>query len=198
MPDVFASLINNGREERNLEYKRTMNWSDAVTKVKLVKSSIAMANLRDGGTIVFGIERQPDDSYSVAGMNRADYDSFKQDDVSVEVNNYAEPFIELNVLKVELDGMNFVLVQVREFVDLPIICKRDGAERLRSGAMYIRPRRKHETTELLSQVDMREILDLAVEKRVRSLYSQIERVGARLVFPQGNASKAFIEQLGEL
>ena len=58
MPDLVDSLISNGREERHVEFKRTMNWSDAGTKSKVVKSSIAMANLRDGGFIVFGIERQ--------------------------------------------------------------------------------------------------------------------------------------------
>ena len=121
MPDMFASLINSGREERNLEYKRTMNWSDASTKAKVVKSSIAMANLREGGTIVFGIERQVDDSYSAVGMKPDDYDSFRQDDVSVGVNNYADPFVELTVQKLELNGNRFVVIQVREFFDLPIM-----------------------------------------------------------------------------
>jgi hypothetical protein len=195
MLDTLASLINNGREERNLEFKRTMNWSDAATKAKVVKSSIAMANLRDGGTIVFGIERQADDSYVAAGMKQDDYDSFKQDEVSVEVNNYADPFVELDVLKTELNGKFFVLVQIREFVDLPIICKRDGAERLRSGAVYVRPRRKYESAELPSQTEMREILDVAVEKKVRNLYAQIDRVGGRLVFPQDPDSEAFTAQL---
>jgi predicted HTH transcriptional regulator len=198
MRDTFASLIVNGREERNLEFKRTMNWSDVATKAKVAKSSMAMANLRDGGTIVFGIERQADDSYIPVGMKQDDYDSFRQDDVSVEVNNYADPFIELDVHKEALDGKYFVLIQVREFVDLPIICKRDGADRLRSGAIYIRPRRKHETTELPSQIEMREILDLAVEKKIRSLYSQIDRVGAQLVFPEDRDAKAFADQLGGL
>jgi hypothetical protein len=195
MVDTLASLINNGREERNLEFKRTMNWSDAATKAKVVKSSIAMANLRDGGTIVFGLERQADDSYIQTGMNQADYDSFKQDDVSVEVNNYADPFVELDVLKEGLGGKLFVLLRIREFADLPIICKRDGAERLRSGAVYVRPRRKCESIELPSQAEMREILDLAAEKRVRSLYSQIDRIGARLVFPEDPESEAFNAQI---
>ena len=56
------SLIGNGREERHVEFKRTMNWSDSSTKSKVVKTAMAMANLRDGGSIVFGIERQADDS----------------------------------------------------------------------------------------------------------------------------------------
>jgi hypothetical protein len=179
MPDLVDSLISNGREERHVEFKRTMNWSDAGTKSKVVKSSIAMANLRDGGFIVFGIERQADDSYMPVGMKPEDYDSFKQDEVSMEVNNYADRFVELTVQKVERDNKLFAIIQIREFLDLPILCKRDGAERLRNGAIYVRPRRKYETAELPSQVDLREILDLAVEKKIRSFYSQLSLVLTR-------------------
>lgn len=198
MPDLVDSLIINGLEERHVEFKRTMNWSDIGTKSKVVKSSMAMANLRDGGFIVFGIERQADDSYIPVGMKPEDYDSFKQDEVSMEVSNYADPFVELTVQKVERDNKLFAIIQIREFLDLPILCKRDGAERLRNGAIYVRPRRKYETAELPSQVDLREILDLAVEKKIRSFYSQIERVGARLAIPEDRDAKAFAEQLGGL
>jgi len=198
MSDLVDSLIGNGREERHVEFKRTMNWSDVGTKSKVVKSSIAMANLRDGGFIVFGIERQPDDSYTAVGMKAEDYDSFKQDEISMEVNNYADPFVEVTVQKVKRDAKLFVIIEIREFLDLPILCKRDGAERLRNGAIYVRPRRKIETAELPSQGDLREILDLAVEKKIRSFYSQIERVGARLAVPEDRDSKAFSEQLGGL
>lgn len=195
MPDLVDSLISNGREERHVEFKQTMNWSDAATKSKVVKTSIAMANLRDGGFIVFGIERQSDDSYVPVGMKPEDYDSFKQDDISMEVNNYADPFVELTVQKLERDRKLFAVIQIREFLELPVLCKRDGVERLRSGAIYVRPRRKFETAELPSQADLREILDLAVEKKIRNFFSQIERVGARLMIPEGRDAKAFAEQL---
>jgi hypothetical protein len=198
MPDLVDSLISSGREERHVEFKRTMNWSDAGTKSKVVKSSIAMANLRDGGFIVFGIERQTDDSYEPVGMKPEDFDSFNQDEVSMEVNNYADPFVELTVEKLEREGKRFAVIQIREFLDLPILCKRDGAERLRNGAIYVRSRRKCETAELPSQADLREILDLAVEKKIRGFFSQIERVGARLVAPEDRDTKAFAEQLGGL
>ena len=197
MPDAIDSLILNGREERNLEYKQTMNWSNAATKAKLVKSCIAMANLRDGGTIVLGIERQPDDTYAPLGMEADDYESFNQDGVSTEVNNYADPFVELSVMRRELDGKRFVIIKLQEFQELPIVCKRDG-EKLRAGAIYIRPRRKIETVEVPSQVDMRELLDLAIEKRVRILYGQIERMGAKLTFAKDPNSEAFDNQLGDL
>jgi predicted HTH transcriptional regulator len=193
----LASLVSNGREERSLEYKRSMKWTEPITKAKVVKSTLAMANLRDGGTLLFGVEEQ-NDTYLSTGMSRDDYDSFNQDEVSVEVNNFADPFVELVVVKQEIEGRLFVGIRVREFQELPVICRRDGPERLRVGALYVRPRRKHETVEVPSQVEMREILDLALEKKVRLLYHQVERMGAALTFPKDRDVEAFDEQLGEL
>ena len=198
MAEVIDSLIANGREERNLEYKQSMSWADSKTKAKLAKSSLAMANLRDGGTIIFGMERQADDTYVPAGMTQDDYDSVNQDDVSVEINNYADPFIELVVLKHVSEGRRFVAVLVREFEQLPLLCKRDGPERLRKGAIYVRPRRKFETVEVPGHVEMREILDMATEKSLRTLYTRVERAGARVTFPQDAEAQRFDEQLGGL
>jgi hypothetical protein len=195
MQDPLVSLITSGRERRNLEYKQTMSWADPATKAKIVKSALAMANLRDGGAIVIGVERQKDDSYLTVGMQQGDYDSFNHDHVSVEVNNFADPFVQLSVEKRELDGRRFAIIVVSEFEELPVVCKRDGLERLRVGAIYCRPRRKHETVEVPSQTDMREMLDLAAEKKVRSLHGQIERIGARLSFPPASDTVAFNEQL---
>ena len=193
----LATLVSNGREERSLEYKRSMNWAEPSTKAKIVKSTLAMANLRDGGTIVFGIEER-NDTFLPAGMSPDDYHSFNQDDVSVEVNNFADPFVELVVVKEDVAGKLFVGIRVREFQELPVICRRDGVERLRVGALYVRPRRKHETVEVPSQIEMREILELALEKKVRLLYHQVERMGAALIFPRDRDVEAFDRQLGEL
>ena len=57
----ITQWIIHGREERNLEYKSSLDWADAATKAKIVKSAIAMANLRDGGWIVIGVDRIVDD-----------------------------------------------------------------------------------------------------------------------------------------
>ena len=56
-PGDLGILINWPREERNLEFKCSMSWADASTKAKLTKSVLAMANLRDGGHVVLGVER---------------------------------------------------------------------------------------------------------------------------------------------
>lgn len=80
--DNLSSLILWPREERHLEFKRSMDWADPATKAKLTKSVLAMANLRDGGHIVLGVERQRDDSYLPIGVQAEHLDSFVQDQLS--------------------------------------------------------------------------------------------------------------------
>lgn len=40
MPDRVDSPIDNRREERHVQFKRTMNWSESATKSKVVKTAI--------------------------------------------------------------------------------------------------------------------------------------------------------------
>ena len=150
-----------------------------------------MANLRDGGHIVLGVARQMDDTYLPAGMQGDHHDSFVQDDLSAYFSEYADPYIEVTLIKHIFDGKSFCILRVGEFTELPVVCKRDGAEKLRRGATYIRSRRIPETVEVPSQVEMREILDLAVEKRSRAFTRQAERMG----FVHQSQPDQFVEQL---
>jgi hypothetical protein len=193
VPDDLATLIRWGREERNLEFKRSMSWTDPATKEKLTKSALAMANLRGGGYIVFGVERQPGDTYVPVGMPPDHLDSFVQDNLSAHFSEYADPYIEASLIKETLNGSKFAVVKVAEFSELPVICKKD-CSKLRHGAVYIRSRRIPETVEVPTQVEMREILDLAIEKRYRAFSRQAERLG--LVHP--SQRDEFLDQLKAL
>ena len=70
-----------------------------------------------------------------------------------------------------------MVIQVEEFADVPVLCKRDYPDVLRAGACYVRPRRKPETTDIPTYADMRDLLDLAIEKGVRRLLAQAQRAG---------------------
>ena len=144
--EELDELILHGREERNLEYKAPMSWTSSLTKTKVAKASMAMSNIPDGGAVVLGIE-QGGEAFLVKGMTAEDADSFSQDDVQEFVNEYADPYVELTVSQVELpDNRRFVVIQVREFGQLPVVCKKNGEQKLRKGALYTRPRRKYEPT----------------------------------------------------
>jgi hypothetical protein len=198
MPDGdLEERIRHGREERNLEYKETFHWargsrprshgpasgdpaeageSRARMQAKIAKSVLAMANLPDGGDVVIGM-RKEGTGYVPEGMPPEDRDSFDQDGLSDVVNGFASPYVELTVSHVPHEGRDFVVIQVKPFDGIPIICKKNG-EGVRRGAIYTRARRKIETVEVPSEVEMREILDRATEHRLRAYYATQARIGA--------------------
>lgn len=169
--EALLELVFHGREERNLEYKQSMSWADLATRAKIAKSSMAMANLPDGGAIVIGV-RKSGEVYEPVGMGDDDMESFKQDDVMDWVNGYADPSVEITVRTATRDKSDFVVIQIKEFAQLPVICKKNGIEGLRKGALFTRSKRKYETAEVSGESEMREILDLAVDKEIRRLRSR--------------------------
>jgi len=166
--EALLELVFHGREERNLEYKQSMSWQEPTTRAKIAKSAMAMANLPDGGAIVLGIKKEGE-TYDPEGMEPGHAESFKQDDVMDFVNAYADPYVELTVAPVYDGQKQFIVIQVREFDQLPVVCKKSGEEGLERGALFTRTRRKCETAKVSSQTEMREILDRAVDIQIRRL-----------------------------
>ena len=196
--DTLRRLVYWGKEERNLEYKQSMNWASPETRAKLAKSILAMANLRDGGTIILGVKREADDSYTPEGMSKEDFDSFIQDHLSAHISEFADPYVEATLTKKIIEDCLYCIIQVAEFEEIPVICKRDG-DKLRRGATYIRSRRMNETVEVPSHIEMREILELATEKRVRAFYSQATRMNFEASKPGNDEStNRFFQQRKKL
>jgi len=106
----------------------------------------------------------------------------------------------------EYQGRRFVELEVHEFDELPILCKTTYMERpptqqviLREGACYVRRRGKPETSEIPTQSEMRELLDLAIEKGVRRFITRALAVGLEL--PGGSApsdQERFDQQLRDV
>ena len=190
----LKELILHGREERNLEYKGHENWRDSNTKAKITKSVLGMSNIRDGGSIIIGVE-QDGESFNPVGLTSEERDSFTQDGVSAYINEFADPYAEITVSQVGYEGAELIVIQVKEFAEIPVICKRDGANNLQKGNMYTRSRRIAETCRVPSQVEMREILDIAVEKGMRGLHGRIARSGLVIMNPQDRDQELFDDQL---
>lgn len=164
----FKDLISLGREDLRLEFKSAMRWSDALTKAKITKAALALSNVRDGGYIVIGItQSQKDEAIALTGVASDDARSYTEDAIKSYVNEYADPFVDLIVHRPVCGGMQFVVIYVREFAELPVICKKDGSEGIRRGVIYTRTRRMAESAPCPTQSELREILDLALEKAMR-------------------------------
>ena len=191
-----------GREERNLEYKGPMSWKPkSVKKMEITRCILGMANIQDGGAIVIGIEQQGND-FIFVGMEPDQMQSFTQDKVDDYVKNYADPFVETKVTQVPYNNRHFIVIQVREFEELPVICKKafkGRTQQLRQGAIYTRSRGKAETAEISTQVEMREIVELAADKSLRRLIERMGRAGIKISFGEAPSdAEQFNEQLGEV
>lgn len=173
----LRELVFHGREERNLEYKGPITWADPDTKAKLTKAALAMSNIRDGGTIVVGVE-EAGERFAPVGLTSDQLDSFTQDEVARHLNNFADPYVEVTVLRREVEGLHVVIIHVREFDEVPAICRRNGLG-LREGAIYTRTRRMYESAEVPGQAEMRELLDMATEKALRRFAARAAAGGLR-------------------
>jgi len=195
----FKDLIYHGTEERNLEYKSSMSWNDISTKTKVVIACLAIANIPDGGTLIFGEDEISKGVFKANGMREEEADSFNQDDISNYVNGYADPYVDIKVNRENDDGKAFIIIQIQEFSELPVVCKKDGDKGIRIGAIYTRPRRKVESVPVPSQNEMREIIDLAVDKKMRKIQENLFKWGIRTdqIYQVTNDDK-FDEQLGGL
>lgn len=193
---IFSQPIIIGREERNLEYKQSTLWSREFA-ARLTKTILSMSNIRDGGSIIIGMKRQTNDSYLPKGMEPEHLDSYIADDVARFVNEYADPYAHFTLTKEECDdNRSYVWIQVQEFEETPVICRKSYANILGVGKLYVRTRRVPESSEVPSSAEMREILDMATEKRIRAFVRQANRAGITLSTPTLNTDKqAFDDQI---
>lgn len=197
--DQLEELLRTRREGLALELKRTMSWDDPATKGKVIRAALAMANLRDGGVLAFGLEQTPPGPlHELIGMAQADHDSFTQDGVTGTVNTHATPHVDLTVEHLRIDDRLFVAIVVRQFADYPVICARDfvidGKPIVIRGRIYCRSRRTPESTEVQTADDMRDIIDLATARGLERYYKlrEIERQ-----FERPTARERFDQQLGD-
>lgn len=196
----LLEFIAHGREERNLEYKQSMSWNEPDSRGNLIKRIMSMANISDGGVLVVGV-RQENEQFFLDGMDPTHLATFQQDKVSEDVNDYASPYVELTVNHVPYEGKTFVVIEVREFAELPVICRKAGPGGLRPGAVYTRGRRRHETVEVANEPEMRELLDLAVDKGIRRQVRRYSEAGLPIQTSPEQAAdeqKRFEDQLGGL
>lgn len=199
----FLELLKRPHEHSGLEYKGPGARTNKPFFAKVVRAVLGMANRRDGGFIIIGVE-DVSGKINPIGMNDDDLRTWKYDDVADLIGEYSDPSISFELEIQENENRKYVLLIVKEFPDIPIVCKKnysnnDGREILRKGACYVRSRRKPETTEIPSQEDMRDLLDLAIEKGVRKYVIQSQKAGIT-TFSRGSEltdSQRFEEELKE-
>ena len=196
----FIEIMGLDHELNGVEFKSPGPMTNRQLVMQVIKAILGMSNRRDGGTIIIGVG----DNQGVLnpiGLLPSDLSEWTYDALSDRVANYADPNSTFTLEKREYEGSSYVVLAVEEFSDVPVLCKRDYDDLLRAGACYVRPRRKPETTEIPTQVDMRDLLDLAIEKGVTRFLERARRVGLFIsptIETSTSDQERFDEQLGDL
>ncbi|MCB0195684.1 MAG: ATP-binding protein [Anaerolineae bacterium] len=196
--EEYRSIIYAGSEDRNREYKSSFPWDRSTHGspiAKVTKSILAMGNLRDGGHIVFGVEEisESGTSFNPIGMQNQHLRTFSYDTIADFVRNYAEPYVTFNLDQITLDEKNFIVISVIGFEENPVVCKKSYDNILAEGTVYIRSRSGRPRSEPLTNYpDMRELLDLAIERGVRRFLETQARVGNII---SSNDEEQFNQQL---
>ena len=198
--EEFARTMALGHELRGIEFKGPGPLSDRRLVAQAVKAVLGMANRRDGGRVIIGVE----DNRAVlkpVGLSDGDLATWTYDAVADQIARYADPNVNFDIEVREYNGNRYVVLQVEEFSDIPVLCKQAYDDVLRDGACYVRTRRKPETSEIPTQADMRDLLGLAIEKGVRQFLTQAQRAGLAVpqtVTPSATDQERYDEQLGDL
>lgn len=198
--EEFAQILALGHEMRGVEFKSPGPLSNERLMAQVVKAVLGMANRRDGGRVIIGVA----DNGSVlepVGLGEDDLATWTYDAVGDQVARYADPSVSFELERKEYDGDAYIVLEVAEFSDIPVLCKRAYDTVLRDGACYVRTHRKPETSEIPTQADMRELLDRATDKGVIRYLDRARRlglIGDVLVQPPVSDQERMDQQLGDL
>ena len=117
--------------------------------------------------------------------------------MAAKLAEYADPSIGFGLEHHDNEGKHYTCLHVPEFDDIPVLCKKDYNGVLHKGKCYVRSRRKPESTEIPTQEDMRDLLDLAAEKRLRKYLELARRAGGEIIPLDSSAVTPSAEQLYE-
>ncbi len=190
--EQFAEILALGHESQGVEFKGAGPRTSKLLRGKVVRAVLGMANRRDGGVVIIGVDEDKAAKTLVhTGLTESEAATWDYDELADTLSNYADPAVTFNVTTQMYDGKRFVVITVSEFDDIPILCKKDYPHPTdpkvlltRSGACYVRSRHKPETSEIPTHADMRALLDLASQKRLRWFLSQASGAGLQLPGPR--------------
>jgi len=139
-----------------------------------------MYNRRDSGLVVIGVD-DGGSGLSPAWLTDKQIATWHHDDIATTFASFADLSIEFQTKVFPYREVNVVVLYVQEFRETPVLCKKQfpvsGRQELKEGACYVRSRRKPETSEVSTQEDMRELLDLSLDKALRKWIGQAQMAG---------------------
>lgn len=197
----FREILAYGREQPGIEFKgpgaRTNNKH---LQAKVVRAVLSMANRRNGGKVILGVDEDENGTLVATGLSTAELATWSNyDELADAISSYADPSVSFDLEPILYEGKNYIVLHIAEFDDIPVLCKKSYQDVLREGACYVRTRRKPETAEIPTQAEMRDLLDLATIKAIRKYISLARAAGLEIAeLAATDDSQLFSEQLKDL
>lgn len=173
-----CSALDCCQETQAIDFKGSATWESL--KWRLIRTIMAMGNLRDGGVIIIGASERGDD-WELTGISQEHLTTYDVDNITDAINKYASPPMQVEIVRVKYsNGQDFLALQAKEFEYAPYVCRNNSPAEiglLYEGEVYIRPPGKPQTKKVTNALEMVDLLELAAEKRARSMISTSRRIG---------------------
>ena len=136
----FAEIMTLRHELRGVEFKGPGLLSDGRLAAQVAKAAMGMANRLGGGHVIIGVRE--DAILTPVGLSETEAASWTYDALADQIARFADPGVEFDLEIKEFGRQRFAVIEVAEFADFPVLCKRSYDNILRDGACYVRTRRK--------------------------------------------------------
>ena len=187
--DRVAVALDTCQELQDVDFKESQPWP--ALQWRIIKTSLAMGNLRDGGIIVVGVGERGQ-TWELTGIAATALATFDVDQIIAKIDAFASPHVHVDVVLVSHRNVQYLAIQIHEFSNTPVVCKKNGDCGLVEGAVYVRPPGKAQTTRVMNAFQMEDLLELAAEKRARRFLEVADRVGLE---PRVPAGRSFNQEL---
>ncbi len=157
----LEALLDGGEETDSIEFKGAMNWD----KKGLVKDILAMANVRDGGRIIIGVE---DGTFQRQGLTEDQIQTYNLDIMRDQIAPFADPMVQFRCeIVADREGRRYAVLEIASFEFTPVICRR-GGEDVHAGTLYFRSRaRRPQSARVENSTDLREIIEIATVRTMQ-------------------------------
>src|SRR3990172_6489156 len=118
--EQLQELISLGHEQLGVEFKGHGSRRDRAFFALIALAMLGMANRRDGGDIIVGVQEDKGKTLIPEGLSAEEIGTWTYDDLADSMAEYADPSISFELNQVELDGKKLVIIKVNEFEDIPV------------------------------------------------------------------------------